>query len=244
MEYYIGSNEFIPVRILDTAQPTSCMLFTENSLIVGADKFFEIDLNLFQAEEFLDASDTNLKQAMKCYKIGSFPINIAEISNNPKEYLLSFNEFSIFVDEYGRTSRQKEIKNEHLPLAIHLAKHYLYIIQFAAIEILKIVEDTCNADVFDLYRLDLTKFKYLGANTKGIFIQQDCEVKFLNARKLPDFDAVSLVSESTETANDSNSSQFSFTSSMVQSLDGNLSEVSSDHVDNGRRKVKFDQTDF
>ncbi|KAL1489368.1 hypothetical protein ABEB36_014280 [Hypothenemus hampei] len=123
LEYFIETNEFLAVRILDTAQPTSCLLFTENSLIVGADKFFEIDLNTFQAEEFLDASDVQLKQALKCYKIGSFPLAILQISTNPKEYLLCFNEFSIFVDEYGRTSRSKEIKNDHKSLK--LLKNYV-----------------------------------------------------------------------------------------------------------------------
>ncbi|CAG9767567.1 unnamed protein product [Ceutorhynchus assimilis] len=243
LDYFYETNEFIPIRILDTAKPTSCLLFTENSLIVGADKFFEIDLKSFQGEEFLDASDINLKQVLKCYKIGSFPLNILEVSNKPKEYLLSFNEFSIFVDEYGRSSRQKEIKNEHLPLSMHLLKNYLYIIQFGAIEILKITQDTCNNSTeLDKYRMELNQFKYLGANSRGIFIKQNGEVKFLNVRNLPDFDAVSLVSESTEQENESNHSQFSFTSSMVQSLDGNLSDSGSEQ--DLRRKVKFDQTDF
>lgn len=57
------NSEFIVAKSLDTAEPTGCALFTENSLIVGADKFFEIDLVTFQAEEFLDVSDSKLKSA-------------------------------------------------------------------------------------------------------------------------------------------------------------------------------------
>ncbi|XP_019763778.2 citron Rho-interacting kinase isoform X1 [Dendroctonus ponderosae] len=235
LEYYYESKEFVPVRILDTAQPTSCMLFTEHSLIVGADKFFEIDLSLFQAEEFLDASDLNLKPALKCHKLGSFPVGIVEVSQNPREYLLTFNEFSIFVDEYGRSSREKEIKNQHLPLAVHLIKNYLYVVQFAAVEILKISEELCSLMAGDSYRLGLTKFKLLGANAKGIFIEHDAHVKFLNARHLPDYDAVSIGSETTD------NSRFSFTSSMVQSLDGNGSDSADlDHAP----RVKFQQTDL
>lgn len=63
MNYHLDSKNFIPIRILDSAEPTSCVLFTENSIIVGTDKFFEIDLATFEAEEFLDISDMKLKQA-------------------------------------------------------------------------------------------------------------------------------------------------------------------------------------
>lgn len=63
LNYHLDTNNFIPVRILDSAEPTSCILFTDNSVIVGTDKFFEIDLSTFEAEEFLDFSDIRLKQA-------------------------------------------------------------------------------------------------------------------------------------------------------------------------------------
>lgn len=62
LDYRLDTNSFVPVRILDSAEPTSCILFTENSVIVGTDKFFEIDLSTFEAEEFLDFSDVRLKQ--------------------------------------------------------------------------------------------------------------------------------------------------------------------------------------
>lgn len=63
LSYQLDTNQFVPVRILDSAEPTSCILFTENSIIVGTDKFFEIDLATFEGEEFLDFSDERLKQA-------------------------------------------------------------------------------------------------------------------------------------------------------------------------------------
>lgn len=243
LEYYSDTNEFLPVRLVDTAQPTACLLFTQNSLLVGADKFFEIDLNLFQAEEFLDASDVKLKQALKCHKIGSFPVAIMETCSNPKEYLLVFNEFLVFVDEFGRASRDKDISNHHLPLAVHLANRcYLYIVQFGAIEVLKITPEVCVTTDPEPHRVVLTKFKYLGGNSKGIFVEATSEVKFFNVKNLPEIDALSVASDHTEvTNNDSNSSQFSFTSSMVRSLDGNLSDIC-DRQD--CTKVRFDQTDL
>lgn len=63
IKYNLDTDNFVPVRILDTAEPTSCVLFTENSVIVGTDKFFEIDLATYEADEFLDFSDVRLKQA-------------------------------------------------------------------------------------------------------------------------------------------------------------------------------------
>ncbi|KAF7283165.1 hypothetical protein GWI33_001228 [Rhynchophorus ferrugineus] len=255
LEYCFDTAEFVPVCVLDTAQPTSCLLFTENSLIVGADKFFEIDLNTLKAEEFLDVSDVNLKQAVNCYKMGSFPIHILQVSDNPREYLAVFNEFSVFVDEYGRSSRLKELKSNHIPLAVHLSKNYLYVVQFAAVEILKITDETCNAENAEPYRLEMTKFRYVGYNPKGIYVEQGRRVLFLNARNLPDFDAVSLLSTenaSEATADVSSESRFSFTSSIVQSLDGHLSDsghserssVQSERFDTIRKKVTFSQTDL
>ncbi|XP_060533319.1 citron Rho-interacting kinase [Cylas formicarius] len=238
LEYSFDRNEFVPLRILDTARPTSCLLFTAHSLIVGADKFFEIDLNTFQAEEFLDASDVHLRQAIKCYQLGSFPLSVLQISDDPKEYLLSFHEFSVFVDEYGRASRPGELKSSRLPLAFHKAKRYLYVVQFAAIEFLRIDDATCREESPPpTSRLELAKFKYVGSNSRGVYIEQDGEIKFVGAKRCADFDTSSVVSEST----DNDSDRFSFTSSMVQSLEGNLADCNAAEV---TRKVRFDQTDL
>nr|CAI5863095.1 unnamed protein product [Callosobruchus analis] len=161
--------------------------------------------------------------------MGSFPVAILELNKNPKEYLLCFNEFSVFVDEYGRSSRQTEIKSTHVPVTLHFNKPYLYTVQFSAVEILKITEETCNStsneQCLDVVRLPLEKFRYIGM-----------EVKFVDAKKIVDADISSTVSESTE------SDRFSFSSSMVQSLDGNLSDV--DSLDDRNRKVTFSQTDL
>lgn len=86
MEYDLVESEFAPLRVLDTAEPTSCLLFTDHSLIIGANKYFEVDLKTFTAEEFLDNSDVKLSQATRCYKMGSFPLAIFQVSNLPILY--------------------------------------------------------------------------------------------------------------------------------------------------------------
>ncbi|KAG5866592.1 hypothetical protein JTB14_013111 [Gonioctena quinquepunctata] len=236
--YDSEGDEFVPARILDTAEPISCALFTENSLIVGADKFFEIDLVTFSAEEFLDASDTRLKQADRCYKMGSFPLAILQICKNPKEYLLCFNEFSVFVDEYGRSTRNTEIKSTHLPVAFHFNAPHLFVAQFAAIEISKITKETCNGTDLETFRLELDKFHYVGSNKKGIYIVAGGEVKFVDPKRINELDSSSTVTETTDDGSD----RFSFSSSMVQSLDGNLSEP--DNGDDPNKRVRFSQTDL
>lgn len=172
--------------------------------------------------------------------MGSFPLAILQISKDPKEYLLCFNEFAIFVDEYGRSTRQTEIKSNHLPLAFHYQNPYLYIVQFAAIEIIKITPETCNDRTKELEntRLEIDKFRYVGHNKAGIYIACSRYVKFVNAKKIVDMDLSSEVSESIQNESD----RFSFSSSMVQSLDGQLSD--GDSIDDKLRRVRFSQTDL
>lgn len=247
LQYELELDELKAIRILDTAKPISCILFTENSLIVGADKFFEIDLTSFQAEEFLDMSDVKLKQAIKCYKMGSFPLAIMQVSKNPREYLLSFNEFSVFVDEYGQSTRENEMKATHLRMGFHYAKSYLYVIQFAAVEIHRIGSQTCNSDESldtnaDYVRIALEKLSFVGSSKNGIYVCHEGDLKFIDGKKYIEVDSCSEMSESTENGNDSD--RFSFTSSMVQSLDGNLSDTESDLNEYKQKKVKFSQTNL
>lgn len=174
--------------------------------------------------------------------MGSFPIAILQISKNPKEYLLCFNEFSVFVDEYGRSTRTSEMKSTHLPIAFHFSKPYLYVIQFAAIEIIKITEETCNTgsseslNQLDSTRIELGKFRYLGANKKGVYLNVGGEVKIVEAKHIVDGDLSSIITDSTETGSD----RFSFSSSIIQSLDGDNSESQEDR----QKKVRFSQTEL
>lgn len=173
--------------------------------------------------------------------MGSFPVSIIQISKNPKEYLLCFNEFSVFADEYGRSTRKFEIKSSHLPLAFHFIKPYLYVIQFAAFEIIKITEETCNTGSDDsksnleTTRIELGKFTFLGGNKKGIYLAINQEVKFIEPKKVVEGDLSSIMSESTE----NESERFSFSSSIMQSLDGD-SESQEDKL----KRVRFSTTDL
>lgn len=232
--YDTSEHSFKPLRILDTAEPSSCLLFTEHSLIIGTDKFFEVDLITFEADELLDVSDQKLSHAIMCSKLGSFPLAIIRISKNPLEYLVCFKEFASFIDEYGRSSRESDLKWSQLPVAFHYHSSYLYVVTFISIEIIKITcdKDTCHQTIF---KINHNNIRYLGNTKTGIYLKIGEEIKLIEAKTI-DCDNISLSTNNDENQDD----RFSFTSSMVNSLDGNLSD---DECDFGSktemRKVKF-----
>lgn len=234
-------NEFVPLRVLDTAEPCSCILFNEHSVIVGANKFFEIDLKTFAADEFLDASDHRLKHAVSCCKLGSYPVALMLINSNPIEYLICFSEFGVFVDEYGRKNRESDLKWSHLPLAFAYNAPFLYVMQFSALEIIRIsqeVYDDASLQSWicpDSVRLEFEKPKYLGLNKKGLYLAVKNEMIFVNGKSVCGDDSLSDL-ESTESEQEGSDlgTEFSFTSSLVNSLDRLSSEGDSDN-----RKVTF-----
>lgn len=247
--------EFKAAKVLDTAEPTSCILFTEHSVIVGADKFFEIDLKSFAADEFLDASDQNLSQAVACYQMQSFPLAILQVSNSPIEYLLCFHEYAFFVDEFGQCSRKSDIKWSRLPLAFYFCAPLLYVMQFTCIEIFKISGETCNVmkdSVESLLnvesiKVELNNPRYLGNGKKGIYVSLPGEIRFIKnegsyQRLSINTDITDETSSSASINGEEDSSEFSFTSSLVQSLDGHLSDQESECLEDGfssKRKVTF-----
>lgn len=229
---------FKPVRILDTAEPTSCMLFTPHSLIIGADKFFEVDLNSFEADEFLDASDHKLGHAIMCSSIGSFPLGIIQISRNPREYLVCFKEFATYVDEYGRSTREADLKWSHFPTAFFYHAPYLYIVTFVSVEVIKI---SFNGDSGDeaAFRIGFNNLRYLGNKKNGIYIKTGSEIRLVEAKAL-DCDNISIsTSDSEINTENQDSDRFSFTSSMMNSLDENFSDDDDNCNKNNGRKVKF-----
>lgn len=135
LKYEAKMGRFKPVRSLDTVMPISDILFTQHSAIVACDKFFEIDLSSYVAEEFLDMSDLSLRPTKK-WK----PMNIFRI--NSREYLLCFNDSGIFVDEYGLRAREENLEWIHEPKEFYYKNFLLYILHDESIQILKINNST------------------------------------------------------------------------------------------------------
>lgn len=131
LKYDTKSGRFKPVRALDTAQSISSILFTQHSAIVSCDKYFEIDLNSYTAEEFLDMSDQSLRPTKKY-----LPLNVFRI--NSLEFLLCFKECGVFVDEYGLRSRPEDLKWIHEPQGFFYKNYLLYLIHEDMIQIMRI----------------------------------------------------------------------------------------------------------
>ncbi|KAK7071774.1 hypothetical protein SK128_024513, partial [Halocaridina rubra] len=139
-----SQDKFSVCRQYSTQEPCSCLHFTQASLIVGAEKFYEIDLMTFEIEEFLDESDPTLAYAIfGSAQMSSFPVAILQVSKPGKyeEYLLCFYEFAVFVDACGQRSREHDIKFTRLPIAIVFRRPYLYIVHQNAVEVIEIRSD-------------------------------------------------------------------------------------------------------
>ena len=82
---------FVLRKELIVSETCSCIHFTEHSVLVGCDRFYEVDLRNYSAEEFLDASDSTLAYAVFGLKqVHSFPVAILDVTSRrgESEFLL------------------------------------------------------------------------------------------------------------------------------------------------------------
>ena len=96
-----SAKQFVLRKELIVSETCSCIHFTEHSVLVGCDRFYEVDLGDYTVEEFLDASDSTLAYVVFGLKqIHSFPVAILDVTTRKgdPEFLLCYHEFGIFVD--------------------------------------------------------------------------------------------------------------------------------------------------
>ncbi|KYQ54715.1 Citron Rho-interacting kinase [Trachymyrmex zeteki] len=188
-------------------------------------------------------------------KLGIFPVCVLNISNicGTAELLLCYNEFGVFVNENGRRTRAIDPVWNHLPFAfgkynfgkynfpsmyaVHLTllnsfcKPYLFIIHFSSVEIVKLDAEAYNSSERSPERtlIELSSLRYLGtAGSKGIYVATINS--YLELLKIDGFVSMptlngSLTSLDTLGQEDESSSEFSFTSSLMETLDGQGKKV-------------------
>lgn len=123
---------FQPIQALDTAIPVTSIYFSKHTAIIASNKFFEMDLEYFSVEEFLDMSDVTVTHAKNSKSMAVFQIN-------DEEYLLCFKEFGIFVDEYGCRSRPSNINWIDMPpISFWYREPFLYCFYLNQIQIITI----------------------------------------------------------------------------------------------------------
>ncbi|XP_014477058.1 PREDICTED: citron Rho-interacting kinase-like [Dinoponera quadriceps] len=235
LKWRIGEDfgEFITLRELETQGPCNCAIFTSNLLIVGCHKFFQIDLQTYNVDEFPDKDDSSVKAGLSgAAKMGIFPVCVLNISNTrgTAELLLCYNEFGVFVDETGRRTRAIDPIWNHFPFTFAFCKPYLYIIHFSSVEIIKLDLEAYNTPEKNPERMliELSSPRYLGtAGLKGIYVMT--VNSYLDLLKI-DGSSMSMLNNSltsldTLAQEDESSSEFSFTSSLMEVLDGQGKKV-------------------
>ncbi|MBN3306839.1 CTRO kinase, partial [Amia calva] len=163
LRYNDNLNKFCIRKEIETSEPCSCIHFTGYSIIVGTNKFYEIEMKQYMLEEFLDKTDASLASAVFAAASHSFPIAIMQVNlaTQKEEYLLCFHEFGVFVDAYGRRSRTDDIKWSRLPLAFAYREPYLFVTYFNSLEVIEIQSHAGLGSPAHAH-LDIPNPRYLG----------------------------------------------------------------------------------
>ncbi|XP_014903607.1 citron Rho-interacting kinase [Poecilia latipinna] len=156
-------NKFCIRKEIETSEPCSCIHFTGYSIIIGTNKFYEIEMKQYVLEEFLDKNDATLASAVFAASSHSFPISIIQVTTAPQkdEYLLCFHEFGVFVDAYGRRSRRDDIKWSRLPLSFAYREPYLFVTYFNSLDVIEI-QGHAALGSHSYAHLDIPNPRYLG----------------------------------------------------------------------------------
>ncbi|XP_069684092.1 citron rho-interacting kinase isoform X2 [Periplaneta americana] len=175
LRWNVSKSTFQQTKVLDIEESCSCIHFARHSIIVGCNKFFEIDINDFSMEEFLDPSDKSLAHAVfGAQQLHSYPVAILDVTKSrteEPEYLLCFSAFGVFVDKFGQRTRLDDIKWSHLPLSFAYRKPYLFIVHFTSVEVMKLSDSSftrCQDDSSstvnypDQTFIELNNPRYLG----------------------------------------------------------------------------------
>nr|XP_043882786.1 citron Rho-interacting kinase isoform X3 [Solea senegalensis] len=163
LRYNENLNKYCIRKEIETLEPCSCIHLTSYSIIIGTNKFYEIEMKQFVLEEFLDKNDMSLASAVFAASSHSFPIAIMQVASGmqKEEYLLCFHEFGVFVDRYGRRSRTEEIKWSRLPLSFAYREPYLFVTYFNSLDVIEVQGHAALGPTV-LAHLDIPSPRYLG----------------------------------------------------------------------------------
>ncbi|XP_028400493.1 citron Rho-interacting kinase-like isoform X3 [Dendronephthya gigantea] len=141
LRFNSSMNCFVTRNEIDSSEPCSCIMFSNTKIIVGSNKFYQIDLRQFAIKDYLDCKDPSLAFAVyHASQANSFPVDVLQVSNlsEREEFLLCFNGFGVFVDANGKRTRKDDLKWSGLPLSFAYQEPYLYVTHFNSIEICQI----------------------------------------------------------------------------------------------------------
>ncbi|XP_059193727.1 citron Rho-interacting kinase isoform X2 [Centropristis striata] len=163
LRYNDNLNKYCIRKEIETLEPCSCIHLTSYSIIIGTNKFYEIEMKQYVLEEFLDKNDVSLASAVFAASSHSFPIAIMQVASSmqKEEYLLCFHEFGVFVDTYGRRSRTDDVKWSRLPLSFAYREPYLFVTYFNSLDVIE-VQGHASLGPTVLAHLDIPNPRHLG----------------------------------------------------------------------------------
>jgi len=109
LEWSAKRGAFVLRNKFSTDQPCRAIEFTEQTVLVGTTKLYEIDLKTFSAEEFLDLTNPGVKATVASAAFqGSLPRGVMrrQCDGGDPEYLLAFTRHVLFVDSFGQQTRE------------------------------------------------------------------------------------------------------------------------------------------
>uniref|UniRef100_A0A3B4TKR8 Citron rho-interacting serine/threonine kinase n=1 Tax=Seriola dumerili TaxID=41447 RepID=A0A3B4TKR8_SERDU len=154
LRYNDNLNKYCIRKEIETLEPCSCIHLTSYSIIIGTNKFYEIEMKQF----VLEGEGTSI-----CLLTPSCPE--VRHSKRPTEecvvIFLCLTEFGVFVDTYGRRSRTEEIKWSRLPLTFAYREPYLFVTYFNSLDVIEVQGHAALGPTV-LAHLDIPNPRYLG----------------------------------------------------------------------------------
>uniref|UniRef100_A0A8C4GUF3 Citron rho-interacting serine/threonine kinase b n=1 Tax=Dicentrarchus labrax TaxID=13489 RepID=A0A8C4GUF3_DICLA len=152
LRYNENLNKYCIRKEIETLEPCSCVHLTSYSIIIGTNKFYEIEMKQFVLEEFLDKNDVSLASAVFAASSHSFPIAIMQVASSmqKEEYLLCFHGVSTashytFAFFSGSAYREP----------------YLFVTYFNSLDVIE-VQGHASLGPTVLAHLDIPNPRYLG----------------------------------------------------------------------------------
>uniref|UniRef100_A0A673L7W1 non-specific serine/threonine protein kinase n=1 Tax=Sinocyclocheilus rhinocerous TaxID=307959 RepID=A0A673L7W1_9TELE len=140
-------NKFCIRKEIETSEPCSCIHFTGYSIIIGTNKFYEIEMKQYVLEGEMIHTHTHSLTHTHTHSL--------------THYLLCFHEFGVFVDAYGRRSRSDDIKWSRLPLSFAYREPYLFVTYFNSLDVIE-VQSHSALGPHAYAHLDIPNPRYLG----------------------------------------------------------------------------------
>ncbi|CAG0918684.1 unnamed protein product [Notodromas monacha] len=164
------------LRRMLTNNSTQCGMFCDSSLIVGNEKFYEIDLANFCVEEFIDASDpsvgslTHTAQSHLPRPLAVFRVD-RDLSVMDTEFLLAYEDRAVFFDKYGRRSRHFDLKWSRFAFCIDYVEPYLFVQSQGAIEVITVTKKLCLRSPASVHRVvDYDHPMVIGSSLEHVFV--------------------------------------------------------------------------